>query len=157
VQNGYRYLPRMGTFVLQRMRSFKHAIDGGRHVVAREPNARIHVAVALAVIAVGAWLGLSPRDWAAVVLAMGGVFVTEAMNTAIERAVDLARPENHPLAKVSKDVAAAAVLVAAVAAVVVGVLILGPPLWCAVVSPRSTVFATPPADGIRARPLRCSL
>jgi diacylglycerol kinase len=111
------------------MRSFKHAIDGGRHIALREPNARIHLTVAAAVVVLAAWLGLSARDWAVIVLAIGGVVVTEAMNTAVERAVDLASPENHPIAKLSKDVAAAAVLVAAAAAVVVGLLILGPPLW----------------------------
>jgi diacylglycerol kinase len=119
----------MGAFVFNRKGSFRHAIDGGRHIVRREQNARIHLTVALAVVALGAWLGLAARDWAVIVLAIGGVVVTEAMNTAVERAVDLASPENHPLAKVSKDVAAAAVLVAAAAAAVIGLLILGPPLW----------------------------
>jgi diacylglycerol kinase len=63
------------------------------------------------------------------VLAIGGVVATEAMNTAIERVVDLVCPDRHPLAKISKDVAAAAVLFAAMAAVVIGLLILGPALW----------------------------
>jgi len=119
----------MSSFAFQRLRSLRHAIDGGRHIVRREPNVRIHLAVAVAVVALGAWLGLSARDWAVIVLAMGGVVATEAMNTAVERAVDLLSPARHPLAKLSKDVAAAAVLVAAVAAVVIGLLILGPPLW----------------------------
>jgi diacylglycerol kinase len=57
------------------------------------------------------------------------VFVAEFLNTAIETVVDLASPEIHPLAKIGKDVGAAAVLVAALAAILVGLLILGPPLW----------------------------
>ena len=57
------------------------------------------------------------------------VFVAEFLNTAIEVVVDLASPQIHPLAKVAKDVGAGAVLLAAVAAVLVGLLILGPPLW----------------------------
>ena len=57
------------------------------------------------------------------------VFCAEFLNTAIEAVVDLASPEFHPLAKIGKDVGAAAVLVAALAAVLIGLLILGPPLW----------------------------
>ena len=57
------------------------------------------------------------------------VFAAEFINTAIEAVVDLASPEKHPLAKVGKDVGAAAVLISAVAAVLIGLLILGPPLW----------------------------
>ena len=57
------------------------------------------------------------------------VFTAEFINTAIEAVVDLASPVKHPLAKVGKDVGAAAVLVAALAAILVGLLILGPPLW----------------------------
>jgi len=57
------------------------------------------------------------------------VFTAEFINTAIEAVVDLASPVHHPLAKVGKDVGAGAVLVAALAGVVIGLLILGPPLW----------------------------
>jgi diacylglycerol kinase len=57
------------------------------------------------------------------------VFTAEFINTAIEAVVDLASPQDHPLAKVGKDVGAGAVLVAALAAVLVGLLTLGPPLW----------------------------
>jgi diacylglycerol kinase len=61
------------------------------------------------------------------------VFTAEFLNTAIEAVVDLASPQKHPLAKVGKDVGAAAVLIAALAAVLVGLLILGPPLWARLV------------------------
>ena len=57
------------------------------------------------------------------------VLGAEFVNTAIEAVVDLASPDKHPLAKIGKDVGAAAVLVSALAAVLVGLLILGPPLW----------------------------
>jgi diacylglycerol kinase len=57
------------------------------------------------------------------------VFAAEFLNTSIEAVVDLASPDHHPLAKIAKDVGAAAVLVAALAAILVGLLILGPPLW----------------------------
>jgi len=63
------------------------------------------------------------------ILAIAMVFSAEFINTAIEAVVDLASPVHHPLAKVGKDVGAAAVLIAALAAALVGLLILGPPLW----------------------------
>jgi len=60
------------------------------------------------------------------------VWIAEFINTALEAVVDLASPAHHPLAKVGKDVGAAAVLIAALAAVLIGLLILGPPLWARV-------------------------
>jgi diacylglycerol kinase len=81
------------------------------------------------VIVLGLWLGLAPQDWAILVVVIAMVFTAEFINTAIEAVVDLASPAPHPLAKVGKDVGAGAVLVAALAAIIVGLLILGPPLW----------------------------
>ncbi len=98
-------------------------------MIRTQPNAWIHAMFTIAVILLGLWLGLSPRDWAVIVLAMALVWMAEFINTALEAAVDLASPQQHPLAKISKDVGAAAVLVAAGASVIVGLLILGPPLW----------------------------
>ena len=68
-------------------------------------------------------------EWAILVITIAMVFTAEFINTSIEAVVDLASPTHHPLAKVGKDVGAGAVLVAALAAIVVGLLILGPPLW----------------------------
>ena len=95
-------------------------------------NARIHLAVATAVVLMGLWLGVSETEWAILVLTIGVVLTAEALNTVAEAAVDLATMEYHPLAKVAKDVAAGAVLLMAIAAAIVGFLILGPPL-CGVV------------------------
>jgi len=92
-------------------------------------NAWIHSTIAFVVFIVGLWLGLPPRDWAVIVLTAALVFTAEFINTSIEVTVDLASPEPHPLAKIGKDVGAGAVLVAAMAAVLIGLLILGPPLW----------------------------
>jgi diacylglycerol kinase len=83
----------------------------------------------VAVTALGLWLGLGRLEWAVIVLAVGLVWMAEFVNTALEAVVDLASPDLHPLAKIGKDVAAAAVLVGAITAVVVGLLVLGPPLW----------------------------
>jgi diacylglycerol kinase len=91
-------------------------------------NAWIHAVASAAVFALGLWLGLDRIEWALIILTVGLVWMAEFVNTALEAVVDLASPTHHPLAKVGKDVAAAAVLVGAATAVVIGLLILGPPL-----------------------------
>jgi diacylglycerol kinase len=117
------------TFITSRIASFRHALRGWGHVLKTQQNAWIHSLIAAIVIALGLWLELPARDWAVVVLTIAMVFTAEFINTAIEAVVDLASPVHHPLAKVGKDVGAGAVLVAALSAVIVGLLILGPPLW----------------------------
>jgi diacylglycerol kinase len=119
----------MKSFFLSRVRSFGYAFQGWWHVLRTQQNAWIHSLIALVVVLLGLWLGLEPRDWAILVLTIAMVFTAEFINTAIEAVVDLASPSHHPLAKVGKDVGAAAVLGAALAAILVGLLILGPPLW----------------------------
>ena len=119
----------MKSFLLSRLTSFRHAFRGWWYVLRTQRNAWIHGVVATAVLIVGSWLGLPARDWAVIILTIAMVFAAEFINTAIEAVVDLATSEHHPLAKVGKDVGAAAVLIAALAAVLVGLLILGPPLW----------------------------
>ncbi len=94
----------------------------------------IHVAIASMVFLVGLWVGLPPRDWAVIILTAALVFTAEFINTSIEAVVDLASPNRHPLAKIGKDVGAAAVLVAALAAILIGLLLLGPPLLQKVIS-----------------------
>ena len=80
-------------------------------------------------VAVGAWLRISRAEWAVLAVTMALVLILEGLNSALEAAVDLAMPRQHPLAKACKDLAAGMVLLAAIAAAVVGLLILGPPLW----------------------------
>ena len=92
-------------------------------------NAWIHAVITLAVVALGLWLRLPLRDWAVLILTFMAVWIAEFMNTALEAVVDMSMPDVHPLAKVAKDVAAAAVLVGALGAVLIGLLLLGPPLW----------------------------
>lgn len=108
--------------------SFRHAFAGCWFVLRTQRNTWIHAILTIAVVAVGLWLRLGVVEWAILVLAMGLVWTTEFINTAMEAVVDLASPEPHPLAKIGKDVSAAAVLGAAGAAALVGFLILGPPL-----------------------------
>ncbi len=108
--------------------SFKYALDGIAFVFRTQRNARIHGLITLCVVALGLWLRLPGVDWAILVLAMMVVWVSEFFNTALEAHVDFTSPEIRPPAKVTKDVAAAAVLVCAAGAVIVGLIILGPPL-----------------------------
>ncbi len=112
-----------------RIASFRHAFSGWWYVLRTQRNARIHAIISTAVFIVGVWLELDRRDWAILLLTMVAVWMGEFINTALEAVVDLASPDIHPLAKVGKDVGAAAVLIAALAAVLIGLLVLGPPLW----------------------------
>jgi diacylglycerol kinase len=112
-----------------RLWSFRHALRGWKHVLKTQKNAWIHSLAGTVVFILGLWLQLPARDWAVLVLTIAMVFTAEFINTAIEAVVDLASPDTHPLAKVGKDVGAGAVLIAALSAVLIGLLILGPPLW----------------------------
>ena len=112
-----------------RLRAFRFAFEGLGYLVRTQPNARIHLAVTVAVVFLAAWLHVGREGWVWLVLAIGLVWAAEAFNTALEAVVDLTSPEKHPLAKAAKDVAAAGVLLAAFTAVAVGLLVLGPRLW----------------------------
>ena len=112
-----------------RVAAFRHAFSGWWYVLRTQRNAWIHATTSTVVFALGLWLGLGRLEWAIILLAVAGVWMAEFINTALEAVVDLASPDLHPLAKVGKDVAAAAVLVGSMTAVLVGLLILGPPLW----------------------------
>ena len=111
-----------------RLHSFRHAFAGWWYVIRTQRNAWIHMIATAAVFLVAAWIGVGIRDWAILLLAIGLVWTAEFVNTALEAIVDLASPEMHPLAKVGKDVGAAAVLIAAIIAALIGFLLLGPPL-----------------------------
>ncbi len=112
-----------------RLQAFRFAFEGVAYLLRTQPNARIHLAATVAVVALAAWLRLPAAEWALLALTIGLVWAAEAFNTAVEAVVDLAAPEHHALAKAAKDVAAAGVLLAAMAAAVVGVLVLGVRLW----------------------------
>jgi diacylglycerol kinase (ATP) len=119
----------MRSFFISRVNSFRYAFQGWHHVLRTQQNIWIHTAIAAVVFFLALWLRLPARDWAVLVLTSAVVFAAEFLNTAIEAVVDLASPDKHPLAKIGKDVGAASVLVAALAAILIGLLILGPPLW----------------------------
>ena len=108
-----------------RLASFGHALRGLK-VWLSQPNARIQCVAGLVVVGLGLWCEVSAAEWTALVLAMGLVLSAEAMNTAVEKVVDLASPEWHPLARDAKDVAAAAVLLCSITAALVGLLVFVP-------------------------------
>lgn len=119
----------LSAFFWARVRSFRYAFQGWWYVIRTQKNAWIHAIASAGVVLLALWLSLPARDWAVLVLTIALVWSAEFFNTSIEAVVDLASPAHHPLAKVGKDVGAAAVLIAAGAAVLVGLLVLGPPLW----------------------------
>jgi diacylglycerol kinase len=108
--------------------SFACAGRGVTSSLSRERNLRIQAAIAVVVVLAGLIVGLSGLEWALLVLSMAGVFVAELLNTAVERAVDLACPHYDECARLAKDASAAAALVAAGASVVVGLLVFVPHL-----------------------------
>ena len=110
-------------------RSVSHAWSGLIFTFRTQRNARWHVIAALAVIALATWLRIDAAKWAILVLTLGAVCAGETINTTVEALVDLISPDWHERAKVAKDVSAGAVLLLAITAVVVGLLVLGPPLW----------------------------
>ena len=111
-----------------RLEAFRNAFSGWWYVLRTQRNAWIHAIATCIVVALGSYLGLDWQAWAIVFLAIGLVWTAEFVNTALEAIVDLASPEAHPLARVGKDVGAAAVLIAALVSALIGLFILGPPL-----------------------------
>ena len=115
-----------------RAASFKYAMRGVVVMLREQHNARIHLLATVVVILAGWGCAISRNEWMAVFLAVGGVWMAEALNTALEYIADALHPEQHPLIRNAKDVAAAAVLVFALCAAVVGWLVFGPHLLAGV-------------------------
>lgn len=103
-----------------------HALRGLGLFFKGTKNAWIEAVFALGVIILGSYLKISALEWLAVAVAITLVFITEAINTAIEIDINLTSPEFHPFARDTKDVAAGAVLLASVFAFVVGIVIFLP-------------------------------
>ncbi|MFJ5765921.1 diacylglycerol kinase family protein [Lysinibacillus sp. NPDC093210] len=107
------------------LRSFGYAFEG-IITACKEQNFQSHLLSAGIVLIVGYFTGLSQVEWFIVLLLIALMFALEMMNTAIERVVDLASKDIHPLAKQAKDIAAGAVLVFAVFSAIIGLLIFIP-------------------------------
>lgn len=109
--------------------SFACAFRGLADLLRGEPHARFHLAATVAVGALGWWFCLTAGEWIAVILAVGLVWAAEALNTAIEHLADVLHPARHPGIGRVKDIAAAAVLLASIAAALTGMIVFGPRLW----------------------------
>lgn len=96
-----------------------------------QPNARVHGVVTIGVVLAGLMLPISRDDWLWLLIAIVQVWIAEGLNTAIEKLADAVHPEQHPLVGQAKDVAAGSVLLAALAAAIIGAVVLGPPLFTA--------------------------
>jgi diacylglycerol kinase (ATP) len=105
------------------LESFNFAFEGIIHVLRTQRNMRIHFVAAVIVLVSAVWIGVSKLELIALLLAISFVFITEMINSAIEQAIDVATTSFDPLAKLAKDVAAGAVLIATVNAVAIGYLV----------------------------------
>jgi len=110
------------------IRSFRYAGEGVWYALRTQANLRIHLTAAGLVMIAGLWLQLTSIEWAILVMTIMIVMSAELFNTALEATLDRVSSEEHPLAKIGKDVAAGAVLIGAIGSVIVGLLIFGPRL-----------------------------
>lgn len=117
-----------GFTLRKRLRSFRYAFNGIRLLITREHNARIHCFATVCVILAGILLGLSKMEWVGVVIVIGAVLAAEAVNSAIEAMADFVSPQYSEAIKRTKDLAAGAVLLMAIAAAIVGGIIFFPKL-----------------------------
>ena len=112
--------------IKKRLKSFSYAFSGLKTVVKEEHNARIHLVAAVVVTAFACFLNISPYEWIAIIFAIGFVFAMELVNSAIENLADFVSPQkNNAIGKI-KDLSAAAVLVSAIAALLIGLIIFLP-------------------------------
>ena len=102
------------------IKSVSHAVEGMTHALTTQRNMRIHFAAAFAIMILTLLLDVSKVEIVLIFFAITGVIAAELFNTAVEAVVDLVTDDYHPLAKIAKDTAAAAVLLAALHAVIVG-------------------------------------
>lgn len=109
-----------------RWSSLKAAFEGISSLLKTEKNTWIYIPISLIVIALGFYFQISLPEWLSLVICIGLVWSFEAMNTSLEALVNLSSPEIHPMAKLSKDCAAAGVLIAAITSAVVGMLVFLP-------------------------------
>ena len=109
-----------------RIRSFRYAFHGIAIMLRSQQNAWIHATATIGVLIAGVVLGISRAEWCWIGLAIVAVWTAEALNTALEFLTDVASPEFHPIAGQAKDVAAGAVLIAAIGASLIGALVFGP-------------------------------
>lgn len=113
----------------KRIRSFGYALKGVKAVFGKEANMNIHLIMMALVVICGFLFSISVTEWMLCIICFGVVISLEMMNSAIENLVDLVSPEKNKLAGRAKDIAAGAVLVAAISAAIVGLIIFVPKGW----------------------------
>ncbi len=107
-------------------KSFKYAYEGLKYAFKYEQNILVHFLATILVIIAGIFFKISMTEWLVLTLIIGLVIATELINTSIEATIDLVTKEVHPLAKVAKDTAAAAVLIFGITALIIGLIIFVP-------------------------------
>ena len=116
--------------IKKRIKSFFYAFKGiGDLLSGRHPNALIHLLAIIVVTSAGLYFDLNVSEWCIVVLCFGLVLSLEAVNSALEYIVDLASPNQHPLAGKAKDMAAGAVLIAALTTIIIAAIIFIPKIF----------------------------
>src|SRR3954449_9191206 len=105
-------------------RSFNYAFEGVIHVLRTQRNMRIHFAIAAVVLVLAFVYDVTRLELIALMISIAFVLIAEMVNTAVEATIDLSTPSFDPLAKIAKDLAAGAVLIASINAIAVGYLVL---------------------------------
>lgn len=114
------------TPVKKQLLSFKYAFNGIRLFMVSERHAKIHLLAAIIVIILGWFFSISAIEWCLLIFAIGLVFVTEMINTSIEKITDKINPEYGKIAGLIKDISAGAVLISAITALCIGLIIFLP-------------------------------
>src|SRR5262249_12918131 len=112
-----------------RLLSFLAALEGVAYTFRTQPNTWIELAALVVVVAAGLWFGISVLEWGLLGFTIAMIMALEAGNTAIEAGVCLVSPQYHPLAKIAKDTAAGAMVLAVLGSMIVAACIFGPRLW----------------------------
>lgn len=115
--------------ISNRIKSFGYAINGLKILFKEEPNAKIQVLAAIAIVIAGFVFNISTSEWIAIILAIGFVLAMEAINTTIEGIADFISPEKNEMIKKIKDLSAAGVLISALTALIIGLIVFLPKFW----------------------------
>lgn len=113
--------------------SFHYSLEGLHYAYLNEQSMMIHIVVTVLVVILGLLLHLSGTEWLFCLTMIGFVMAAELLNTAIEAVVDMAMPDKHPLAKIAKDTASAAVFVLSIVAFVIGAVIFFPKIYTTII------------------------
>lgn len=111
------------------IKSFSHAIDGLKILITEEKNYLLHLSASLFACLLGFWLKITPAEWSLLFVLIGFVLTAETLNTSIENIMDFVCLQEKDQIRKIKDLSAAAVLISAIVAAVVGVIIFAPKLW----------------------------